>query len=90
MESLLSDYNHDVSEYMSDLEFDEEDFRSTEDRLNTINHLKGKYAQGHLIMREVERKRRCAEDTINHFSGGRKRKTESFHFLWIMPRFYVN
>ena len=25
------------------LEFDEEDFRSTEDRLNTINHLKGKY-----------------------------------------------
>ncbi len=39
----MSDYNHDVSEYMSDLEFDEEDFRSTEDRLNTINHLKGKY-----------------------------------------------
>ena len=39
VESLLSDYNHDVSEYMSDLE----DFRSTEDRLNTINHLKGKY-----------------------------------------------
>ena len=28
---------------MSDLEFDEEDFRSTEERLNTINHLKGKY-----------------------------------------------
>ena len=43
VESLLSDYNHDVSEYMSALEFDEEDFRSTEDRLNTINHLKGKY-----------------------------------------------
>ena len=43
VESLLADYNHDVSEYMSDLEFDEEDFRSTEDRLNTINHLKGKY-----------------------------------------------
>ena len=43
VENLLSDYNHDVSEYMSDLEFDEEDFRSTEDRLNTINHLKGKY-----------------------------------------------
>ena len=41
VESLLSDYNHDVSEYMSDLEFDEEDFRSTEERLNTINHLKG-------------------------------------------------
>ena len=43
VESLLADYNHDVSEYMSDLEFDEADFRSTEERLNTINHLKGKY-----------------------------------------------
>ena len=27
VESLLSDYNHDVSEYMSDLEFDEEDVK---------------------------------------------------------------
>lgn len=43
VESLLADYNHDVAEYMADLEFDEEDFRSTEERLNTINHLKGKY-----------------------------------------------
>ena len=43
VENLLSDYNHDVAEYMSDCEFDEEDFRTIEDRLNTINHLKGKY-----------------------------------------------
>ena len=27
VENLLSDYNHDVSEYMSDLEFDEEDVK---------------------------------------------------------------
>ena len=52
VESLLSDYNHDVSEYMSDLEFDEEDFRSTEDRLNTINHLKGKYGN---TIEEIQR-----------------------------------
>ena len=43
VESLLSDYNHDVAEYMSGCEFDEEDFKAVEDRLNTINHLKGKY-----------------------------------------------
>lgn len=43
VESLLSDYNHDVAEYISDCEFDEEDFRTVEERLNTINHLKGKY-----------------------------------------------
>ncbi len=43
VESLLSDYNHEVSEYINDCEFDEEDFRTIEERLNTINHLKGKY-----------------------------------------------
>lgn len=43
VESLLSDYNRDVAEYMSDCEFDEEDFKTVEDRLNVINHLKGKY-----------------------------------------------
>lgn len=43
VDSLLSDYNRDISEYMSDCEFDQEDFERVEDRLNTINHLKGKY-----------------------------------------------
>ncbi len=43
IENLLSDYNHDLAEYISDCEFDEEDFRTIEDRLNLINHLKGKY-----------------------------------------------
>lgn len=45
IDSLLSDYNHDVSEYLSDMEFDEEDFVRIEERLNVINHLKGKYGR---------------------------------------------
>ena len=43
IDSLLSDYNRDVAEFMSDLEFDGEDFARVEERLNTLNHLKGKY-----------------------------------------------
>lgn len=43
VESLLGDYNRDVADYISDCEFDEEDFRTVEERLNVINHLKGKY-----------------------------------------------
>ena len=43
IDSLLADYNRDVSEYMSDCEFDEEEFSQVEERLNTLNHLKGKY-----------------------------------------------
>lgn len=43
IDSLLSDYNRDAAEFMSDLEFDGEDFARVEERLNTLNHLKGKY-----------------------------------------------
>lgn len=46
IESLVGDFNHALSGYLSDLEFDEEDFRATEDRLNLINHLKDKYGDG--------------------------------------------
>ena len=43
VENLLTDFNHSLSGYLDDLEFDDEDFRNTEDRLNTLNHLKDKY-----------------------------------------------
>lgn len=43
IDSLLADYNRDVSEYMSDCEFDDEEYARVEERLNTLNHLKGKY-----------------------------------------------
>lgn len=43
IDNLLADYNRDVAEYMSDCEFDEEEFAEVEERLNTVNHLKGKY-----------------------------------------------
>lgn len=43
VDNLLADYNRDVAEYMDDCEFDGADFQRVEDRLNTINHLKGKY-----------------------------------------------
>ncbi|MCR5670610.1 MAG: DNA repair protein RecN [Butyrivibrio sp.] len=43
IDSLLSDFNHALSNYLSDLEFDDEEFKTCEDRLNVINHLKDKY-----------------------------------------------
>ena len=43
VDSLLSDFNRDLAEYMSDIQFDEETFRGTEQRLDLINRLKGKY-----------------------------------------------
>lgn len=43
IDGLLNDFNRDLADYMQDLEFDEEDFRKAEERLNLLNHLKGKY-----------------------------------------------
>lgn len=45
IEALLSDFNRDLSAYIADLEFDGEDFKATEERLNLINHLKEKYGR---------------------------------------------
>lgn len=43
VDNLLADYNRDIAEYISDSEFDGEEFAKVEERLNTINRLKGKY-----------------------------------------------
>lgn len=43
IESLLNDFNRELSDYSKSLEFSEEDFHDTEERLNEINHLKMKY-----------------------------------------------
>jgi len=47
IENLLHDFNHELSSYISNAEFDEETFYQIEKRLDTINHLKSKY--GHTI-----------------------------------------
>lgn len=43
IDALLNDFNRDLSDYMSDLEFDESEYRQTEERLNELNRLKSKY-----------------------------------------------
>lgn len=43
IDNLLSDFNRNIAEYLSDMEFDSEIFSQTEERLNLINHLKLKY-----------------------------------------------
>lgn len=43
IDNLLSDFNRALADYQENLEFDGEEFVRTEERLNIINHLKGKY-----------------------------------------------
>ena len=43
IDCLIGDVNRSLSQYLSDLEFDEEVFHDMEDRLNLLNHLKLKF-----------------------------------------------
>lgn len=43
IDSLLSDFNHEISSFISGSEFDEEHFYNTQKRLDEVNHLKSKY-----------------------------------------------
>ena len=43
IDSLLNDFNRELSDYEKSFEFDEEDFKVTEERLDLINRLKSKY-----------------------------------------------
>lgn len=45
IESLLNDFNRELSEYMQEMDFSEEDFAETESRLNQVNMLKAKYGK---------------------------------------------
>lgn len=43
VDNLLNDFNRELSDYMSDSEFEEETFYETEKRLDLVNHLKDKF-----------------------------------------------
>lgn len=57
IDNLLSDFNHELSGYLSNADFDEETFYQIEKRLDLINHLKSKYGQSiEEILEELEKK----------------------------------
>ncbi len=63
IDSLLNDFNRELSEYAKSLEFSEEEFYETENRLNELNHLKTKYGNTITEILEYceERKQRLKE-----------------------------
>ncbi len=47
IDALLNDFNRDLSDYMSECEFDEAEYVQTEERLNELNRLKAKYGESY-------------------------------------------
>lgn len=63
IDSLLNDFNRELSEYAKSLEFSEKEFYETENRLNEINHLKTKYGNSvkEILVYCEKRKQRLQE-----------------------------
>lgn len=67
IDSLLSDFNHELSGYLSDADFSEELFAETEKRLDEINHLKSKYGDSiEKILEQREEKQARADQLANY------------------------
>ncbi len=62
IDNLLNDFNRQMSDYIESLEFDEEDFVRTEERLNLLNHLKAKYGKN---IEEVLAYKQRGEEKLN-------------------------
>ena len=55
IDNLLNDFNRSMADYQESLTFDEEEYARIRDRLDLINHLKGKYGQTvEAVLQELE------------------------------------
>ena len=66
LDSLCNDLNRELSEYLMSLEFDDEAFRETEDRINLIHNLKSKYGNTIDKIREYLKKQKGRLDDLTH------------------------
>ncbi len=77
IENLMHDFNHELSGYISNADFDEETFYNIEKRLDTINHMKSKYGNSiEAILQAYEEK--CQRvSVLNDYDDYLKKLSES-------------
>lgn len=74
-DAILSDISHEISSYMEDMSFDEEEYRELEERLDVIHNLEAKYGKtAEQIQENLENKRKRLEELEDYDS--LKQKTE--------------
>ena len=67
IDSLLSDFNREISDYLSEADFSDEMFVKVQQRLDLINHLKSKYGDSvEKILEEKEKKEARIEQLLNY------------------------
>ena len=73
IDSLLNDFNRELSSYLDEFVYSEEEFQEIEKRLDFINHLKAKY--GHTIddILDYQKKKQEELDGLLHFQERREK-----------------
>lgn len=67
VDALLNDLNRELSDYMTSMEFDEQAYHDTEERLDQINHLKARYGDSIAkIFAYRDKSRARYEQLLNH------------------------
>ncbi len=67
VDTILNDFNRELSSYLAGQTFSEEQFFSTEQRLNQINHLKTKYGNTLERIREAKKEKEARLEELLHF-----------------------
>ena len=67
IDSLLNDFNRDLSAYLSDLTFSDEEFDAVTKRLDLINHLKGKYGNSIEDILKTAEEKRAELEKLQHY-----------------------
>ena len=67
IDSLLNDFNRDLSAYVSDLTFSAEEFDTVTKRLDLLNHLKGKYGNSIEDILKTAEEKRAELDKLKHY-----------------------
>lgn len=67
IDGLLNDFNREVSEYLDDSTFEEEEFYETEKRLDLLNHLKAKYGSSIAEVLEYQKNQSDKLEMLQNF-----------------------
>ncbi len=72
LDGMLGDFNRELSGYLSELTFSEEEFYSVSERLDQINHIKSKYGNSVEKIQEYAAIKQQELDRLNHYEACRR------------------
>ncbi|MCI5650522.1 MAG: DNA repair protein RecN [Fusicatenibacter sp.] len=76
IDALINDFNREISSYLEELTFSEEDYYEVEKRLDVINHLKAKYGKTIKAIGEYSEQQQKKLDRLIHFEEQKQRLQE--------------